>query len=85
MKAPYLTTSIYFLRALIPTRLKKTLQDINIEQQLILNSTKTPEIKLSIQYGLQQAQLDASALANGIYILVLTDTNNNVLKQKFVK
>ena len=43
------------------------------------------KIKLSIQYGLQQAQLDASALANGIYILVLTDKDNKVQKQKFVK
>ncbi|WP_406600247.1 T9SS type A sorting domain-containing protein [Flavobacterium ardleyense] len=34
---------------------------------------------------MQQAQLDASALANGIYILVLTDKDNKVLKQKFVK
>ena len=43
------------------------------------------KIKLSIQYGFQQAQLDASALANGIYILVLTDKDNKVQKQKFVK
>ena len=43
------------------------------------------KIKVAIQYGLQQAQLDASALANGIYILVLTDKDNKVQKQKFVK
>ena len=43
------------------------------------------KIKLVIQYGLQQVQLDASVLANGIYILVLTDKDNKVLKQKFVK
>lgn len=56
----------------------------NIEQ-IEVYSIDGKKIKLSIQYGLQQAQLDASALANGIYILVLTDKNNNVLKQKFVK
>ncbi|MGV8994666.1 MAG: T9SS type A sorting domain-containing protein [Flavobacterium sp.] len=61
------------------------MQDITVISQLVLNSTKPPKIKLSIQYGLQQAQLDASALANGIYIIVLTDKNNKVQKQKFVK
>ena len=53
--------------------------------QIDVYSVDGKKIKLSIQYGLQQAQLDASALANGIYIVVLTDKNNKVLKQKFVK
>ena len=54
-------------------------------EQIDVYSIDGKKIKLSIQYGLQQAQLDASALANGIYILVLTDKDNKVQKQKFVK
>ncbi len=53
--------------------------------QIDVYSVDGKKIKLSIYYGLQQAQLDASALANGIYILVLTDKDNKVQKQKFVK
>ncbi len=54
-------------------------------EQIEVYSIDGKKIKFSIQYGLQQAQLDASALAKGIYILVLTDKDNKVQKQKFVK
>ncbi len=54
-------------------------------EQIDVYSVDGKKIKVATQYGFQQAQLDASALANGIYILVLTDKNNKVQKQKFVK
>ena len=54
-------------------------------EQIEVYSIDGKKIKLSVQYNFQQAQLDASALANGIYILVLTDKDNKVQKQKFVK